>query len=176
MKDLTDRADTVFRRARAQIAEDCARLHADMAAKGALGSGATARQAVRIFGCRSGEALQQVLDEVVQRIEHRGRAWHQAVTTVERALSAQIAAAPDMMAKSFKVARLDSDSAKAAAAALIEAESEGLREQLAAFAAGWASPPSKKWSERRPLLYALLLLVAGAVITSIFWALGLRSG
>lgn len=175
MKSLTDRAEAVFRQARQQIGEDCARLHAEKAAKGALGSGGTARQAVRIFGSRTSEALQQVLSEVGQRIEHRGRAWREAMATVEQALSAQIAAAPDLMAKSFKLARLDGESAKAAAAALIEGEAGGLREELAAFEEGWTAPVPKKWSERRPLLYALLLLLAGAAISSLLWAVGLKS-
>src|SRR5205085_9524582 len=175
MKSLSDRAEAVFRQARQQIGEDCARLHADNAAKGNLGSGATARQAVRIFGSRSGEALQQVLSEVALRIEHRGREWREAMATVSQALSTQIAAAPDLMAKSFQLARLNGESAKAAAAALIETEAEDLREKLAAFEEGWTAPVPKKWSERRPLLYALLLLLAGAAISSIFWAVGLIS-
>lgn len=175
MRNLAERAAAVFRQAREQIAEDCARLHGDRAAKGALGSGETARLAVRIFGERSSEALQQVLREVAQRIEHRGGQWRDAMATVRRALSAHIDAAPDMMATSFKVARVDSESAKAAAAALVEKEAEGLREELAAFEGGWTAPIPKKWSERRPVLYAMLLLFAGAVITSIFWAFGLKS-
>lgn len=97
------------------------------------------------------------------------------MATVSHALSTPIAAAPDLMAKSFQVARLNGEGAKAAAPALIELEAESLREKLAEFEEGWTAPVPKKWSERRPLLYALLLLLAGGAVSSFLCAVGLKS-
>jgi hypothetical protein len=164
MDDVATRAKSVFAQARARIGDDCDQMHATHAAKGLLGSGATVKLAVRAFHARSSEALKQLLEEIAKRVEHRGRAWAKAMSAVSLGLDEQIALAPEILAKSFKLARVSGTATEQATAGLISKAGQDLHAQLAEFRDGWTAPKAKRWQERHPVFYALFLLVAGSII------------
>jgi hypothetical protein len=45
--------------------------------------------------------------------------------------------------------------------------SDDLRRELKAFQDGWTAPIPKSWQERHPVIYALALLVIGAIVGKI---------
>lgn len=114
MQSFESRANLVFSQARARILEDCVRMHADHSAKGRLGSGSTARQAILIFQKQMNEALGQVLREASKLIEHRGKAWGDAMTAISNALETELLGAQELLAPSFKLAGIDAPSAETA--------------------------------------------------------------
>ena len=164
MQSFDGRATFVFSQARERILEDCQHMHADHSAKGRLGSGSTAKQAVAIFQTRMSEALCQVLEEVSKLIEHRGKAWNDAMAAISRALETELSRANDLLAPSFKLARIDGPSADRAVRDLIDKAGSDLRAEVNGFKEGWTSPQPKRWPERNPVPYAIMLLAAGSII------------
>lgn len=162
--DFGARATHLFAEARRKVEHDCRGMHADHSARGLLASGNTIIRAVEIFGTRSGEALDQSLVEIAARIDHRGRRWSAAMAQVGEALDDQIAAAPALLESSFKLAGADiRTGAERAGLGKIDEAGAELRHRLASFRDGWTSPAGKPWRERHATVYAVLLLLCGAV-------------
>lgn len=161
------RAVDIFTDAANLIAADCKAIGAEHSAKGMLASGATAKRAVEVFETRSKDALKQVLSEVGQRIDHRGRHWRREMAEVEKALEEHIQSAPELMEGSFRLARLSSPSGREAASRLIDRSAQALRKEFIAFRDGWTSPRSRPWRERHEISYALLLVLAGAIFSEL---------
>jgi hypothetical protein len=157
------RAVEIFGAAASSISADCKAMLNEHAAKGILGTGATVNKAVDAFDARSKDALQQALNEVANRVDHRGRQWTREMREVERALGEHINSAPDLVADALHAAGFPA-STQNVVSGLIDASAQDLRMQFAAFRDGWTSPRSRPWNERHPMLYALALLVAGAVV------------
>jgi hypothetical protein len=168
---VKQRAASLFTSARDQIIVECKAMHAQHSARGLLGSSVTAKRAIGIYEAVSRATLNQILAEVANRIEHRGQRWTTAMADVRSALEEHIAAAAEPLEPSFKVARLN-DAVRQALGTLIDDAGDALRSELDAFAEGWTAPQPKKWNERHPLVYAILLLVAGAIIGAAVHALG----
>lgn len=165
------RAVDVFTVAANQIVTDCKEIAADHSAKGLLGSGATAKRSVTAFESRSKEGLRQILGEVANRIDHRGRQWRREMAEVERALEDHICSAPELLADNFRLARLRSAGAQDAANQLIEWSAQDLRKEFAAFRDGWTSPRSRPWRERNAAAYAVILILVGALVSQcVTWA------
>ncbi|QTH23461.1 hypothetical protein HRJ34_08175 [Rhizorhabdus wittichii] len=162
---VRDRAAIVFGQARQVVLSDCKAMHAEHSAKGLLGSGATAKKAIRIYKDRSSEALRQLLDETANRLQHRGRKWQSAMSDLETELTAHMQEAPAVLDPSFKLARLRGEGADEAVRQLISTASDDLKKELCAFRDGWTAPQPKRWYERHPIAYALILLIIGALIT-----------
>lgn len=158
------RADEVLERTRMAIQLGCNAMHADHSAKGLLQSGATVRVSVRIFHDRTAEALHQLFDEVGKRVDHRGRAWKAATADVSAAFQNHMLQAPIVLASSFQHGAPPSSSANKAAQTLIDEAGKELGAEILAFRDGWTAPKPKRWNERHPAAYALLLLVAGSLI------------
>lgn len=157
------RAVDVFTDAANRIVADCKEIAADHSAIGLLASGNTAKRAVAAFESRSGEALRQVLGEVADKIENRGRHWRREMAEVEKALEEHIESAPELLEDSFRLARL-SPSGREAALQLVSWSVQALRKDFAAYRDGWTSPRSRPWRERHAGWYALLLILAGAIV------------
>ncbi|MCP6324241.1 hypothetical protein NL453_27835, partial [Klebsiella pneumoniae] len=73
-----------------------------------------------------------------------------------------VAQAPAVLERTFVLAGIEPGAAQAAANKLLSAVAENLRAQINEFEEGWTSPVPKRWNERFPVTYALLLLVAGS--------------
>lgn len=172
--DFGDRASKNFEKANTAIAEECEQLIAGHAAKGMLGSGGTAKAAIRIFESHSSAALQQTLAEMGKRIEHRGKQWNEASTQIGRALGAQIEAAPRILARPLGLAGIAKETdARRAVDQLLAKAAERLRGELSEFEDGWTAPVPATWKERHPLLHDIGLLVGGGAISLIVaWAGG----
>ena len=173
MQSFDGRAAFVFSHARERILEDCRVMHADNSAKGRLGSGSTATQAVDIFLKRMSKAVDQVLEEASKLIEHRGKAWNDAMAAISKSLEAELSRASELLQPSFKLARIDGTSAYKAVGDLIDKAASDLRAQVNEFKEGWTSPQPKRWPERHPITYAILLLFAGSMIG---WIITLLTG
>ena len=159
------RAVEVFTDAANQIVTDCKQIAADHSAKGLLGSGVTAKRSVAAFEERSRESLKQILSEVANVVDHRGRRWRREMAEVDRALEEHILSAPDLLADNFRLARLRSAGAQEAANQLIERSAQDLRKDFSAFRDGWTSPRSRPWRERNAAVYAIILIFIGALVS-----------
>jgi hypothetical protein len=167
MIDIERRAAVLFSQAREAIDTECRAMHAEHSAKGLLGSGATAKRAVAIFASQLSKALNQAMAEVAMQVEHRGKAWTVAMAVLSKGLETQIAGAQEVLAPSFRLARLPGPSAQKAVQDLIDKCGDDLREELRAFEEGWTAPKAKGWSERHPVAYAILLLLLGSLVGAI---------
>jgi hypothetical protein len=138
-------------------------LVAQNAAKGALQSGATLKASMRIIEERSTDALDQALSEASKLIEHRGRKWRRAIAGIRDGLDAHDADRTMLMQKPLNLAdRAGSPSARNAVDREMGAITSRLRQRLADYSEGWTAPLPKPWKDRRPLIYAILLLLLGA--------------
>lgn len=167
MESVKDRATAIFVQGGERTVADCKAMHAEHSAKGLLKSGATLKRAVRIYCENSGAALKQILGEVADQVEHRGRAWKAAMVEVEDALEAHAANAPALLEASFKMATVPGDAAHKAAMGLVDRCVADLHSQLAGFKDGWTAPRPKSWKERHPMAWdmglATFSAIAGAV-------------
>ena len=167
MPKFSERARITFGKAHGQIERDCNETHGRHSAAGRLQSGLTAITAVEIFETRMSEALAQILDEAAKLIEHRGTAWTKAMREITDALETEINGTATLLENSFRIARLPGDSATKAINDRIEDVASSLREQVASFADGWTAPTPKKWVDRHPIFYAVLLAAVGGVLTKL---------
>ena len=158
------RAVDLFTSAANRTLNDCRAILAEQSANGALRSGNTAKRAVDAFAVRTSEALDQILDEVARRVEHRGRRWRKEMGEVRRALNEHLASAPEVLETAFKAAGADQGSKNDALMSLLERDAAELRKRHAAFRDGWTAPLGKRWQERHPVWYALALVIFGAVV------------
>ncbi len=85
---------------------------------------------------------------------------------IEEALNTHISAAPNYMQKVSQVVdgRASGSSVSRAVKERLNSVGERLRGRLAEFRGGWTAPVAKPWKDRRPLLYAILLLLIGAIV------------
>ena len=141
-------------------------MHANHSAKGLLQSGATAKAAVRIYKSRMGEALRQVLDESAKVIDHRGRSWRRAMGAISDVLTEERNLVSEAVSKSLMLAGVDTGDARLAVNKLLDEVASDLQSVLDEFAKGWTAPIAKRWTERNPVAYAILLLVVGALIAA----------
>lgn len=162
--DYGTRAVDVLASARAAIQRGCNAMHAEHSAKGLLQSGATVKAAVRIFRDRTADALHQIFDEIGTQVDHRGRAWSKATAAVSATFEDHMRQAPDVLAASFRLAAPPGPSGHKAAQALIDEVRKDLDTEIRAFRDGWTAPKPKRWNDRHPAIYALLLLIAGSLI------------
>ena len=158
------RAAHLLAEARRETSEDLEALHARQSAAGMLRSGNTARQGVEHLQQRSTERLRQALAEVGAAIEHRGRAWRIALQEIRSTLGEHEVEALAILEDTFMLAGIGRGTSQAAVDQLLAAVAESLRKQVDEFEQGWTAPVPKRWNERYPVPYALLLLVAGSAI------------
>jgi hypothetical protein len=159
------RAQATFARADTVLDGAISTMLADHSAAGRLGSGATAKAAVRIFEETATVALDQVLAEAAKLIEHRGRQWDLALAGIAAALDTHLATAPDKRERATRLSGArESPAAMAALTALLEEMSARLRLRLSDFHSGWTAPVPKAWKDRHPTLFQVVLLVAGAIV------------
>jgi hypothetical protein len=138
---------------------------ADHTATGRLQSGATIKAAIRIYEDHTGKILCEILNEVAKVVEGRGREWRRALDGVSVALDGQIDKARELLVSPLRLAdRLKTPSLQSAVDSRLGDAATRLRAQLADFRDGWTAPMPKPWKDRRPLAYAVLLLVIGALI------------
>ncbi|API58742.1 hypothetical protein BSL82_04950 [Tardibacter chloracetimidivorans] len=154
------RADKIFARCRENVQDDINAILAEHSAVGRLQSGATITRTVRAFETRSAEALGTIFESVTTRTDHRGREWRKMLNDVQEALDAQMDAAPDFLKRTFLVAKKDGPQLAEPLLAAARATLNGI---LAEFRDGWTSPRPKPWNERHPVIYAIGLLILGAI-------------
>lgn len=158
------RAVDVFTNAANLTLEDCRVIGAEQSAAGRLQSGETAKRAIDAFARRSLDALKQVHQEVANKVEHRGRKWRAAMSDVQRALEEHFARAPEVLEPTLRLANAERGEARAAVDQVIGwAKSDQIKEHKA-FADGWTAPRPKRWQERNPIVYAVLMIMVGAAI------------
>lgn len=138
------RANEIFAEARKQIQAD----YKAIKVKHTTNSDAITSALASSFDEHSNQALQQILDETANRIDHRGCKWRSEMKVVEHALNEYITSAPNFLLPLVLVDNLGAN----------------LPRQFSAFRDGWTSPRSRPWHERHAVLYAILLLVAGALV------------
>jgi len=138
-------------------------MHHEHTAKGLLKSGATAKAGVRIYELEGETALRQALDEIGNATEHRGAQWKAAVQATQKALDDYAGAAPDLLKKTMDLAGI-SGAAQRAIEGLVSRANARLQAAIDAYRDGWTAPQERKWNERHPMIYAVLLLVAGTIV------------
>lgn len=165
--EFAARSQAVFAECRDRVRADLSAMLAKHSATGMLRSGATAREAVRIYERVSLEGLTQLLDEIAKRIEHRGRAWNRATETVSLALAEHMNEAHASLEGALRVAgAVEGNAAARAVNDLLEEARDRLQQRIIDFRDGWTSPVPKPWKERHPYLDRLVFLAIGALITA----------
>ncbi|MCU0948341.1 MAG: hypothetical protein MUF47_08840 [Porphyrobacter sp.] len=160
-QSFSDRADRLFETACEFARRDAKIILAEHSAKGLLRSGATVTRVVSAFEQRSYVALDEALASVSVRIDHRGCKWRKALGEIDAAIDRHMDRAPDLIGDYVQVAlRKDSPVLEA----LLAAIRSGMHQRLADYREGWTAPPGKPWRERYAVLYAVLLILAGALI------------
>ena len=168
LSDFRIRATQLFEMAREQIKQDCDVMHANHSAESRLGSGDTAIAAIEIYEKRMSEALNQLLSEVAKVINHRGRAWTRTMTAIRDVLQELEPQAEHILAASFKLARVEGKGgARKAVNELLAKCARNLLQELEGFNLGWTSPSPQRWTERYPIIYAVFLVVLGALISAL---------
>lgn len=138
---------------------------ADHSAKGRLQSGATIKAALRIFEDESASALDAVLLEAANLIEHHGRKWSAAMAGIGDALVAHVMGAREMLSKPLRLAdRQGSESIARAVDESLQGARERLERRLSDFRDGWTAPRPKFWKDRHPQLFQVILLIVGAAV------------
>ena len=159
------RANDAFRRGVHEMNADIDAMIAEHAAMGRLQSGATIKAAIAIFEKRSSRALNQTLAEAAKLIEHRGWKWRAAMSGIGEALETHIGAAVTILGRPFNLANAPgSPSVWSAAEERLAGVARRLRDQAAEFEQGWTAPTPKPWKDRHALVYAIILLIVGALI------------
>lgn len=166
MSSFRSRASDLFTRMEKTIESDLNNMFAEHSAHGRLGSGTTALRAIEIFKARMSEALLQLQSEIASQVEHRGRQWRKACADVSAAIDDAKVKTPDIFANALKHSRVTGSGKRVFDERLSEAFNE-LHTQLRDFADGWTAPNAKGWHERHPVLYALLMVLAGALLGSV---------
>lgn len=140
---------------------------AQHAAAGLLQSGATLKKSVKIWASRSEEAVTGVLAEIGSVIEKRDKEWSQAIGSVKLAIEAHRLKAEDQLGRYFRMAAPPGDmdgGAMRAVRGLLDAAAQGLLGQVDSFGDGWTAPRPKKWNERHPVAFAVIMAIMGAAL------------
>lgn len=161
-ESISARADRLFEAAREVLRQDANAILAEHSAKGRLRSGATIIRVTEAFAQRSREALDEVQASAAGRADHRGRKWRSMMALIDEAIDRHMDAAPATVSEFTRVAGANHEALAAPALGNLREE---LHTRLADFREGWTAPRASNWRERNAVLYALLLLVAGAAIS-----------
>lgn len=161
-ESISARADRLFEAANALAQADAKMITAEHAAKGLLQSGATIRRITKAFAERSRTALDESLASVASRVDHRGRKWRSMMALVDDAIDRHMDGAAARVAHLTRAAAPNSEALVAPILAEIRRD---LHTRLADYREGWTAPREKPWRERNALIYALLLLLAGAAFS-----------
>lgn len=161
-ESISARADRLFGVADAFTQADAQAITAEHAAKGCLQSGATIARIGKAFAERSCEALDESLASVSSRVDHRGRKWRNMMALIDEAIDRHMDGATAKLAHLTRVAAPNSEALVRPILAEIRRD---LHARLADYREGWTSPREKPWRERNGLIYALLLLIAGAAVS-----------
>jgi hypothetical protein len=165
MSKFRERAKAHFTRNMLAMEMDIESMLSDHSAAGRLQSGATITAALRIFEEHSHRALDAVLSETAKLVEHRGRRWTAAMADISGALEDHLATARSRLDRTFKIAdRQASPSVARAIDEQLVEMGERLRTLVSDYSSGWTSPVPKPWKDRHPLIYAVVLLLIGALI------------
>lgn len=168
--DYRGRTMELLNRASLKIKADCATMHADHSARGCLQSGNTIIRAIEIWTETSSQHLETALNAFGATIDTRGRRWGRAMREAQDALDAHAVNAPNLLSDSFRLANPAGGSGgstiRAAHSVLAEAHGK-LSATIADFRDGWTAPRAKKWNERHPIAFALLMAGIGAVLATV---------
>ncbi|WP_298093325.1 hypothetical protein [uncultured Sphingomonas sp.] len=142
--DYRGRTTELLNRASLKIKAGCATMHTDHSARGCLQSGNTIIRAIEIWTETSSQYLETALAHAVN--------------------------APNLLSGSFRLANPAGGSGgstiRAAHSLLAEAHGK-LSATIADFRDGWTAPRAKKWNERHPIAFALLMAGIGAVLATV---------
>jgi len=169
MPTIRERADDLFRDARDDMGDEILKLEARFAADGMLQSGGAIRSLVRVWRERTARALDDALQSASLKVTSRRREWSNAMDQVEQALLLHLDAAPSVLGKSL--GKMSKDGLTLAEPLFRDATRAHLK-TLKAYRDKWTAPPAKGWHERRPVFYAIALLVIGAMVSLAFSAAG----
>lgn len=165
--DYRGRAAELLNRASVKIKAACDTMHADHSAKRHLRSGATITRAVEIWNEITTDHLKIALAEFGATIDTRGQQWKRAMQEAQAALNSHSAAAANLLEPSFRLAgakEKGNGAAMRAADGLIKDAHGRMSDVIADFRDGWTAPRAKKWNERHPIIYALLMAGIGAAL------------
>ncbi len=172
-RNFEQRARDIFSRSNGQLENAIKSMLATHSAKGLLGSGATAKNAIALYESHSSDALNHIMHEQAKLITHRGRDWNSASAQIEVALEEQISASLQLLGGAFKVAGIERKSgASREVERLLDEVAGRLRMQLSDFRDGWTAPVPENFSQRNPIFYAIILLALGALVGELFGVIG----
>lgn len=170
--DWGRRMQSVGERSRQLLAQSNDELHraldamyGDHLLHGRLSSGLTGREAIRIYQEVRGAALAECCDALAKRVAHRGRNWRSGMDEIREALNSTFEGDEVYLdALRLNMRCQQGDPVDMGLRVLLQEARAALHKELDAFAEGWTSPSPKAWHERNPVIYAMILLLLGALI------------
>lgn len=162
MEKNRKRAEALFLRAQQGAKTDIEKWCDECALNGQA-STATVNGAVAIYDAYMTKALGEILAEIGQRIQHRGRAWKRAMRSVKAAVDAADYEAYLAFESINEICGVDSDARAQIKPKLVQVFDD-LHDQVAEYRDGWTAPKPKGWLERHPVIYAMVLVGIGVAI------------
>ena len=166
------RQSELFNRQRGPMTSARGEMYGEHSRLGRLQSGATVVATLGILEQQSFTALEVGLGEVAKMIEHRGRDWRLALSGVEDALESHMLWGRSFVGDARRLSSPESSSLDATIASRLEDVAAQLRTTIGDHRAGFAAPPAKPFKDRRPLVFAALLLLIGALLGQLVTAGG----
>ncbi|HJS13172.1 hypothetical protein [Sphingopyxis sp.] len=165
-KSVREKAGARYRRLFERAIKDFdGRMRAIVAsqrAKGVLKSGATIKAAVRATSEATYEAIQSALAGIGSVTSHAGGERVAMMAELREALAEHHAAIEARAGDALGRVGLGSDVRHAAR---LFAEERGRHEELIDdFVEGWAAPTAKPWTERHPVLFLLVTILASIAL------------
>ena len=160
METVRDRSARLFAEAAAVEAERINAMLAEHSKFGRLRSGVTIQRAVAIVGEATNDALMTALNGIAKRAESRGRLWRSMIGEVEIELSAHLDAAPTRIHKMLQMI----PDGERLAEPLFQTIKQDMSNRVIEYREGWVAPMGRGWHERHPIVYAIALVILGAIV------------
>lgn len=156
------RNERLFREAMRRLTQEIDAIFHRHAAAGHLKSGATIKALVRAMDDTTATAVNDALNGIAAVTEHSGRKRKRLIDEFSTSLDAHQKSATAVIQIAVERIGLGSDFKHAVP--LIEVAKRRHHERIADFAEGWTAPVGRSWTERHPIIFALVSGALGAAV------------
>jgi hypothetical protein len=165
---VTDRLTRLFNDAEDNLNSKVEAIFADHAAKGCLRSGATIKAAVGALDETTAATVNEALNGIAAITEHSGHKRKRLLSKLDESLTTHHARAEKIVRT--RIESIGLGSAFRHARPLIENTTSKHHALICDFRDGWTAPAEKRWNDRHPILFAIIVAIVGAA----FGAAGTR--
>jgi hypothetical protein len=149
-------------------AEDCSALQARLGASGSFGGSPGVSFALKAFEARAIPAVEKMLQEIAHAVRTRSKEWYRLHEHAEELIDLFFGTLGDSAeAQMFRGSGVSGIGNRHAP--VILGKLKGL---ITLHGAGWSAPEPEPWAQRHPIVYAMLLLIAGVVAGAVVNPIG----